>query len=127
MLGRWPSSRVRVSLSWKGIVFRDAFSATEGLDDMLANLDAIQVFMPGMTLARAGNVHASGVVPDALTTDERRQWVVLDTFDGVKWVQQPNAVDTIASTGVDALCASPVSSPAAATDSSRTVSIAIIM
>lgn len=43
------------------IEFRDAFSATAGLEDMLANLDAVQIFMPGMTLARAGDVrHAHG-------------------------------------------------------------------
>ena len=42
-----------------GVVFRDAFSATEGLDEMLINLEAVQVFMPGMTLARAGDVRQS--------------------------------------------------------------------
>jgi uncharacterized protein YndB with AHSA1/START domain len=45
------------------IVFRDAYSATEGLEDMLANLDAIQVFMKGVSLARSGGVrHAHGTV-----------------------------------------------------------------
>ncbi len=42
-----------------GIVFRDAYSATEGLEDMLANLEAIQVFMPDVTLVRAGDVRLS--------------------------------------------------------------------
>jgi len=37
-------------------VFRDAFSATEGIEEMLANLEAVRVHMPGMTLARAGDV-----------------------------------------------------------------------
>lgn len=41
------------------IVFRDAYSATDGLDDMLTNLDAIQLFMPGMTLVRSGDVRHS--------------------------------------------------------------------
>ena len=48
------------------IVFRDAYSATEGLDDLLANLDAIQVFLPGMTLVRSGEVrrtHATAIAP----------------------------------------------------------------
>jgi uncharacterized protein YndB with AHSA1/START domain len=42
-----------------GIVFRDAYSATDGIDDMLANLDAIQLFMPGITLVRSGDVRHS--------------------------------------------------------------------
>jgi uncharacterized protein YndB with AHSA1/START domain len=49
-----------------GIVFRDAYSATEGLDDLLANLDAVQLFMPGMTLVRSGDVrrsHGTAIAP----------------------------------------------------------------
>jgi uncharacterized protein YndB with AHSA1/START domain len=42
-----------------GIVFRDAFSATAGVEDMLANLQAVQVYLPGMTLARDGEVQLS--------------------------------------------------------------------
>jgi uncharacterized protein YndB with AHSA1/START domain len=42
-----------------GIVFRDPYSATEGLDDLLANLQAVQRFLPGVTLARAGDVSLS--------------------------------------------------------------------
>jgi uncharacterized protein YndB with AHSA1/START domain len=38
------------------ISFRDAFSATDGMEEMLANLEAVQMHMPGMTLARAGEV-----------------------------------------------------------------------
>ena len=38
------------------ISFRDAFSATDGIEEMLANLEAIQIFMPGMKLTRAGEV-----------------------------------------------------------------------
>lgn len=41
------------------ISFRDAYSATDGLDDMLANLEAVQVFLPGITLSRAGDVRLS--------------------------------------------------------------------
>ena len=58
-----PDGKTRRSLletcATPGIVFRDAFSATEGLDEMLANLEAVQVYMPGMTLARAGDVRLS--------------------------------------------------------------------
>lgn len=38
------------------VAFRDAFSATNGLDDLLANLEAVQIHMPGMTLVRDGDV-----------------------------------------------------------------------
>jgi len=41
------------------VSFRDAYSATDGLEDLLANLEAIQVFMPGVTLSRAGDVRVS--------------------------------------------------------------------
>jgi uncharacterized protein YndB with AHSA1/START domain len=41
------------------IVFRDAYSATDGLPELLANLDAVQVFMPGVALSRAGDVRVS--------------------------------------------------------------------
>jgi len=41
------------------IVFRDAYSATAGLEDMLANLEAVQVFIPGVTLSRSGEVRLS--------------------------------------------------------------------
>lgn len=41
------------------IVFRDAYSATSGLDDLLANLDAIQIYMPGVRLRRDGDVRLS--------------------------------------------------------------------
>ncbi len=41
------------------VVFRDAYSATEGLDDLLAHLEAVQVFMPGVTLSRDGDVRLS--------------------------------------------------------------------
>ena len=41
------------------VVFRDAYSATEGLEDLLAHLDAVQVFMPGVTLSRDGDVRLS--------------------------------------------------------------------
>jgi uncharacterized protein YndB with AHSA1/START domain len=41
------------------IEFRDAYSSTSGLDDLLAHLDAVQVYMPGMTLSRDGDVRVS--------------------------------------------------------------------
>jgi uncharacterized protein YndB with AHSA1/START domain len=58
-----PDGELRRSLlescATPDIVFRDAFSATDGLDEMLANLEAVQIFMPGMTLLRAGDVRLS--------------------------------------------------------------------
>jgi uncharacterized protein YndB with AHSA1/START domain len=58
-----PDGQTRRSLmescATPGVVFRDAFSATEGIEDMLANLDAVQIFMPGITLERAGDVRLS--------------------------------------------------------------------
>ena len=58
-----PDPAVRRSLmescATPGIVFRDAFSATAGMDDMLANLDAVQIHMPGITLSRTGEVRRS--------------------------------------------------------------------
>jgi uncharacterized protein YndB with AHSA1/START domain len=54
------------SCATPGIVFRDAYSATEGMDDLLANLDAVQLFMPGMTLVRSGDVrlsHGTAIAP----------------------------------------------------------------
>ncbi|HKF42047.1 MAG TPA: SRPBCC domain-containing protein [Thermoanaerobaculia bacterium] len=47
------------SCATREISFRDAYSATDGLDDLLANLDAIQVHMPGVTLSRSGDVRLS--------------------------------------------------------------------
>lgn len=41
------------------IVFRDAYSSTSGLEDLLAHLDAIQVFMPGIRLKRDGELRLS--------------------------------------------------------------------
>ena len=41
------------------VVFRDAYSATEGLEDLLSHLEAVQVFMPGVTLSRDGEVRLS--------------------------------------------------------------------
>lgn len=47
------------SCATPGIVFRDAYSATAGLDDLLAHLEAVQIFMPGIALARDGDVRVS--------------------------------------------------------------------
>lgn len=41
------------------IVFRDAYSATDGREELLANLEAVQVFLPGVTLSRSGEVRLS--------------------------------------------------------------------
>jgi uncharacterized protein YndB with AHSA1/START domain len=41
------------------VVFRDAYSATSGVDDLLANLEAIQIFFPGARLAREGEARIS--------------------------------------------------------------------
>jgi activator of Hsp90 ATPase-like protein len=41
------------------ISFRDAYSATDGIDDLVANLAAVQAFLPGVTLSRAGDVRLS--------------------------------------------------------------------
>lgn len=38
------------------VAFRDAFSCTDGRDDLVAHLTAVQRFMPGMTIARDGEV-----------------------------------------------------------------------
>jgi hypothetical protein len=38
------------------VAFRDAYSCTSGTEDLAAHLGAVQAFMPGMTLARDGDV-----------------------------------------------------------------------
>ena len=43
------------------LVFRDQYSATFGLEDLQAHLAAVVIFMPGMRLARDGNLqHCQG-------------------------------------------------------------------
>ena len=56
-----PEKRRRLleSSALPGVVFRDAHSATEGMEDLLANLDAVQRFMPGVILSRNGEVFLS--------------------------------------------------------------------
>jgi uncharacterized protein YndB with AHSA1/START domain len=44
------------SCAAKTIVFRDRFSATDGIDEMLANLEAVRMHMPGVSLVREGAV-----------------------------------------------------------------------
>jgi uncharacterized protein YndB with AHSA1/START domain len=59
-----------------GIVMLDAFSATSGLEDLLANLDAIQVFMPGLRLKRQGEVrlsHGSALAAWVIEKDDGTQ------------------------------------------------------
>ena len=41
------------------VSFRDAYSATDGIDDLVANLAAVQAFLPGVTLTREGEVRLS--------------------------------------------------------------------
>ncbi len=40
----------------KEIVLRDSYGATSGLEDLLEHLAAVQIYMPGMTLERSGQV-----------------------------------------------------------------------
>ena len=58
---RMPRSAVSLmeSCAAPEIVFRDAFSATAGLEDMLENLKAVQTFMPEVRLVRDGDVQLS--------------------------------------------------------------------
>ena len=42
-----------------GIVFRDAFSATDGIEELLANLEAVRMHMPGVSLVRSGEILAA--------------------------------------------------------------------
>jgi uncharacterized protein YndB with AHSA1/START domain len=48
--------RLLESCAVPGVLFRDAYSATEGLEDLLANLEAIQRFLPDVTFVREGDV-----------------------------------------------------------------------
>jgi len=41
------------------VVFRDAFSATDGREELLANLEAVQIHMPGVALEREGPLRVS--------------------------------------------------------------------
>jgi uncharacterized protein YndB with AHSA1/START domain len=53
------------SCAAKALVFRDQFSATDGIDEMLANLEAVRMHMPGVSLVRSGDVrvvHATALV-----------------------------------------------------------------
>ena len=47
------------SCAVEGIVFRDAFSATDGIEEMLANLEAVRMHMPGVSLVRSGEIRAA--------------------------------------------------------------------
>jgi uncharacterized protein YndB with AHSA1/START domain len=45
------------------VMFRDAYSLVDGIDDLVPHIGAAQRFMPGMTLARQGKVqHCQGTV-----------------------------------------------------------------
>ena len=50
---------ILASCASPGVVFRDAYSATNGLEDLLANLEAVRHFFPGVTLARDGDLGLS--------------------------------------------------------------------
>jgi uncharacterized protein YndB with AHSA1/START domain len=46
-----------------GLKFRDRFGATDGIDDLVPHIGAAQQFMPGMSMARDGDVrHCQGTV-----------------------------------------------------------------
>jgi hypothetical protein len=58
------------------VVFRDAYSATSGREDLLANLEAVQLHMPGIVLARDGEVNVSHGSAIVRWTAEREGRVV---------------------------------------------------
>jgi uncharacterized protein YndB with AHSA1/START domain len=62
----WASSSIPedfARLASRAIVFRDRYSALEGLDELTAHVAAAQRFMPGIRLERKGNVrHCQGTV-----------------------------------------------------------------
>jgi len=69
-----PAARRRrlESCAARGIAFRDAYSATDGLEDLLANLEAIQVHMSGERPAREGPVllsHGTAIARWAASKD----------------------------------------------------------
>lgn len=53
-----PAERIRLleSCATEDVAFRDAYSCTSGIADLAAHLGAVQIFMPGMSLARDGDV-----------------------------------------------------------------------
>jgi len=53
-----PDERIRLlaGCATRDVAFRDAHSCTTGTEDLAAHLGAVQTFMPGMTLAREGDV-----------------------------------------------------------------------
>lgn len=60
-----PDASVRLKLLEESVtpdlVFRDQYSATFGLEDLQAHLAAVVIFMPGMRLAREGDMqHCQG-------------------------------------------------------------------
>ena len=67
--GAWaePDAATReamvASVAVPTIQFRDQYSCVDGMSELLPHIAAAQKFMPGMTLAREGNVrHCQGVV-----------------------------------------------------------------
>jgi uncharacterized protein YndB with AHSA1/START domain len=53
-----PGERVRLlgRCATDDVAFRDAYSCTSGTEDLAAHLGAFRTFMPGMTLARDGDI-----------------------------------------------------------------------
>jgi uncharacterized protein YndB with AHSA1/START domain len=45
------------NIATQAVAFRDRYSATNGIDDLLAHITAAQRFMPGVQLERDGDVH----------------------------------------------------------------------
>lgn len=55
--------RALAAIASPSLRFRDRFGATDGIADLVPHIGAAQVFMPGMTLQRAGDVrHCQGTV-----------------------------------------------------------------
>lgn len=52
--GKRRTTLTRVAAA--GVTFADAFSCTEGIDDLVQHLGAAQIHMPGMVLDRTGDV-----------------------------------------------------------------------
>jgi uncharacterized protein YndB with AHSA1/START domain len=85
-----------MSCATPGIVFRDAYSATEGLDDLLANLGAIQVFMPDMTLVRSGDVRRSHATAIASWTAKKENGDAAGTGINVFDLSPDGLIDRVA-------------------------------
>lgn len=63
-IGEEPARRAALTaIVTSGIRFRDQYAALDGLEDLVAHTGAVQRFMPGVRMARSGEVrHCQGVV-----------------------------------------------------------------